>query len=55
MVLDKEFTTIQSKVVKFKPNLNCESYGVYAALSTNCDGSYLGQKDLVIDKQLIED
>ena len=43
MVLDKEFLTIQGKTVKLKPNLNCKSFGIYAALCTNCDKNYVGQ------------
>ena len=42
MVLYKEFRTIQSKIRKFKPNLNRDSYGIYAAL-TNCESKYIGQ------------
>ena len=37
MVFDKEFLTIQGKIVKLK------SFGTYAALCTNCDSNYVGQ------------
>ena len=50
MVFDKEFLTIQGKIVKLK------SFGTYAALCTNCDSNYVGQTKTVsvIDGQLIE-
>ena len=43
MVLDEEFLTIHGKRVKLKPNWNCKSFGLYAALCTNCDNKYVGQ------------
>ena len=40
---DKEILTIQGKTVQLKPNLNCKTYGIYVAVCTRCDSSYVGQ------------
>ena len=55
-MLDNKYLTIQYKAVKLRPNLNCKSFGIYAAVCTRCDSNYMGQTKivLVIDGQPIE-
>ena len=35
--------TVQNKIVKIKPKLNCKSYGIYSAQCTICKKIYVGQ------------
>ena len=43
MVFDKEILTIKGKTIILKPNLNCNSYGIYVAICTRCDSNYVEQ------------
>ena len=44
MIYEKDSITIhKNKSIKIKPNLNCKSYGIYAAICIRCGENYVGQ------------
>ena len=43
MVFDKEILNLKGKTINLKQNLNCKSYGIYAAICRKCNSNYVGQ------------